>query len=94
MSELKPILEQALNELIFGNNYEAKLKVIQALAIIGANESVDKLRNTRPDLKAELVEAIEQAFMAGQADAGVDPSYSSAKVYAEPVVNTIMGDTE
>lgn len=28
------------------------------------------------------VEAIEQAHMAGQSDAGVDPSYSNAKEYA------------
>lgn len=30
----------------------------------------------------DVKEAIEQAFMAGQCDCGVDPSYSSAQAYA------------
>ena len=32
-------------------------------------------------LKASLPEAIEQTHMAGQADAGVDPSFSNAQAY-------------
>ena len=31
---------------------------------------------------SEIREIVEQAFMAGQADAGVDPSHSSAQAYA------------
>lgn len=37
---------------------------------------------TRINTPRAWQEAIEQAHMAGQADAGVDPSYSNARVYA------------
>ena len=33
-------------------------------------------------------QALEQAHMAGQADAGVDPGYSNAQTYAKSVLST------
>jgi hypothetical protein len=35
------------------------------------------------ELNENLREILEQAHMAGQADAGVDPSYSRAKLYSK-----------
>lgn len=50
-------------------------------------EYVKRIQNARDFLQSQEAdhEAIAQAHMAGQAEAGIDPSYSNALVYAERV---------
>lgn len=43
-----------------------------------------KAWNTR---QSDLREQLEQAFMAGQADEGIDPSYSNAQAYAKSIID-------
>ena len=38
--------------------------------------------------RSHVDELIEQAFMAGQADCGIDPSYSGARMYAVKALTT------
>ncbi len=44
-----------------------------------------KLKTEIAELKASKKEAILSAHLAGQADAGVDPSYSNAQCYLNKV---------
>lgn len=44
--------------------------------------------------KEELQEIIEQAFMAGQFDCGVDPSFSSAQAYGINIIDRLTTPTE
>ncbi len=44
-------------------------------------DAFEKLEDQLSHTQARLEEAVINAFMAGQADCGVDPSYSSAKAY-------------
>lgn len=60
-------------------------------------------KNIRPDkqkkylhaekTKTRLIEALEQAYMAGQAEEGIDPSYSNAQRYAERVINQVFNES-
>jgi len=45
-------------------------------------------------LQARLEEAVINAFMAGQANCGIDPSYSSAKAYAKEALSKPLSDNE
>lgn len=97
MSELKDTLERAHKQLCFvGGDFEvAKKEVIKALAIVSANESVDKVRNTRPDLKAQLGDIagkIDRAF--DLINEGSLDEAKAALCSAGEVVNTIMGEQE
>jgi len=44
------------------------------------------LNDVKSEMSRVVRSAVEQAFMAGQSDCGVDPSFSSAKKYADSIL--------
>ena len=94
MSAAKPLVVNMYSNVNGDGSIPRSPDDLTKLQIALLRTPVQSLSAIRNEVIESMREPLEQAYMAGQADEGIDPSYSNAQVYADEAIRNLKTEGE